>query len=214
MANLKRSSRLQPATPLLAAALACIGIAACGGSGKPSKSTSASAAATSSSTSTAAGGPGGGRFAAMRACLEKEGVKLPKRPSGSQPGGPGGAPGGGGFPGGGEGFRRRLPGGVSSEKLQAALQKCGGSSFAGRHRGFFNGSSGKKALTEFASCMREHGVSLPAPNTSGKGPVFDTKGLDVGSSKFRSADSKCRSKLPGPFAHQGGGSPPPSENGA
>jgi hypothetical protein len=60
--------------------------------------------------------------------------------------------------------------------------------------------------------MRENGVDLPAANTSGKGPVFDTKGINTSSAAFKSAESKCRSDL-GAAAAAGGGSPngaPPS----
>jgi hypothetical protein len=53
--------------------------------------------------------------------------------------------------------------------------------------------------------MRENGVNLPAPNTSGKGPVFDTKGINTSSAAFKSAESKCRSDL---GAAAGGGGPP------
>lgn len=214
MAKLKCKGRLQPAAMLAAGALACLGIAACGGS--TSKDTSATNSTTSTSTSTAAAasGPGAGRFATIRSCLQKEGVKLPQRPAGKPPFNPGNRPGGGGFLGGGEGVRRHLPSGVSAEKLQAALKKCGGASFVGGRRSYFERSSNKKALTEFASCMRENGVKLPTPNTAGHGPVFDTKGIDTSSTQFKNAVSKCRSKLPGPFA--GRGAPPrsSSESGA
>ena len=53
--------------------------------------------------------------------------------------------------------------------------------------------------------MRENGVNLPAPNTSGKGPVFNTKGINTSSTAFKSAESKCRSDL---GAAAGGGGPP------
>ena len=33
--------------------------------------------------------------------------------------------------------------------------------------------------------MRENGVNLPAPNTSGNGPVFNTKGIDTSSATFK-----------------------------
>jgi hypothetical protein len=151
----------------------------------------------------------------MRSCLRKEGITLPQRQAFRHShGGAAGAP-GGGFPGGGGGFGRHLPKGVSAEKLQSALKKCGGGFPGGFHGGFRGGRGGgfksakdKTALTAFAACMRENGVKLPAPNTSGQGPVFDTKGLDTSSQQFKSAVQKCHSKLPGPFAGQGG--PPPS----
>jgi hypothetical protein len=65
--------------------------------------------------------------------------------------------------------------------------------------------------------MRENGVSLPTPNTSGKGPVFNTKGLNTSSATFKSAESKCQSDLRGAIgggtpAGEGGGAPPNSES--
>jgi hypothetical protein len=76
--------------------------------------------------------------------------------------------------------------------------------------------------------MRENGVNLPTPNTSGNGPVFNTKGLNTSSATFKSAQSKCQSDLQGvgggpssgappgggggPPAGEGGGGPPSSES--
>jgi hypothetical protein len=45
--------------------------------------------------------------------------------------------------------------------------------------------------------MRENGVDLPTPNTSGNGPVFNTKGINTTSSTFKTAAAKCQSDLPG-----------------
>jgi hypothetical protein len=50
----------------------------------------------------------------------------------------------------------------------------------------------KQALVKFAACMSRNGVKLPAPNTSAKGPVFDTAHVNTASSAFRSAQLKCR----------------------
>lgn len=173
------------AVMLVGAALA---LAACGGSGGSS---------TKNAAATTTAGSGKDRRAALRECLEKQGVKLPSAPSGGQPGS--GPPAGGGQPPvGGGGF---TPGGADS-KTQEAFKKCGGGSFGGRPR---NSAAFKATLTKFAACMRENGVNLPAPNTSGKGPVFDTKGIDTSSTAFKSAQSKCRSALKGAFG--GGGAP-------
>ena len=59
-------------------------------------------------------------------------------------------------------------------------------------------------MTKFAACMRENGVNLPAPNTTGKGPVFDTNGLDATGSKFRAAEVKCSADLRDVFRRPGG----------
>jgi hypothetical protein len=69
--------------------------------------------------------------------------------------------------------------------------------------------------------MRENGVNLPTPNTSGNGPVFNTKGINTSSATFKSAQSRCQSDLPGGLAGRapnggppgGVGGAPPSEGG-
>jgi hypothetical protein len=45
--------------------------------------------------------------------------------------------------------------------------------------------------------MREHGVTLPAPNTTGKGPVFNTAGVNLRSPQFLRAQAACRRVLTG-----------------
>ncbi len=51
------------------------------------------------------------------------------------------------------------------------------------------------ALAKFATCLRQNGVNISAPNTSGKGPVFSTKGVDTASAQFRAAERKCSATL-------------------
>jgi hypothetical protein len=58
-----------------------------------------------------------------------------------------------------------------------------------------NRTGAMQRYAKFAACMRKHGVSLPAPNTSGKGPIFDSKGFDPRSAAFKAADRKCARKL-------------------
>ncbi len=58
-----------------------------------------------------------------------------------------------------------------------------------------NSPAYKAALTKFAACMRENGVNVPAPNTSGNGPIFNTKGIDTHSAQFKAAEKKCQSLL-------------------
>lgn len=171
---------------VLAAALL---LAACGG-GSSSTATSTNSAAT-----TKQGGSTSSRFASLQACLKKQGINFSAPTGGSGSGGPpsGGA---GGF---------KLPEGVSRSKLQEALKKCGGGGFPKGARSGFNSASARTALTKYASCMRENGVNLPTPNTSGSGPVFDTKGIDTSSEKFKKARKACQSDLKGTF---GAGRPP------
>lgn len=181
---------------------ACVALAACGSSG----SGSSSAGKASSTSANKVGPPNSSRFAALRSCLQKQGITLPSAPSGAtrQPGGPGaGAPGGGAG-----GFQ--LPKGVTRAQFQAALKKCGAGNFPQGRAGGINSASARAALVKYAACLRQNGVNVPAPNTTGKGPVFSTKGIDTSSSKFKAAQSKCRSDLKGAFPGGGGGVTPPA----
>jgi hypothetical protein len=204
-------SRKPALAVLLTLILASLGLAACGGSSSSSSTGTTAKTATSASAQT--GGRNSGRFAALRACLQKNGITLPQRTPGAgrRPGagGPGGAGGaGGGFFGGGAGAQ--LPKGVTRAQLQTAMAKCGGSGAFGRG-GRANNPAFRQSLAKFAACMRQNGVNLPAPSTSG-GPVFSTKGLNTRSKAFMAADTKCQSLLRGSF--RGGGGASGSANGA
>jgi hypothetical protein len=210
------------AAALVILLLACIGLAACGSSSSTT-STSANAAATgttsgtsssgtsstgtsstSSSTTTTPGTPatgrGSARFAAMRECLQKNGITFPKRT-------PGAHAGSGFVPGVGAGGGPQSPGGPTRAQYEAALKKCGG----GRAHFFGAGAARrlnrpvlKAALTKYGDCLRQNGIKLPAPNTSGNGPIFDTKGIDTASPQFKTASAKCRGALLGAFRRPAG----------
>jgi hypothetical protein len=198
---------------LLILLLAAAGLAACGGSsGSTTTAANAAAAAkTTGSAPTTPGTPPGGassapgtpgaapgtpgarpgapyaaRFAAVRACLAKKGIVLPPRTPGA-PGLLGGRP--------------PLPKGVTQAQYQEALKSCGGG-FAGGPGSRLNNarSAGavahfRQMLTRFAACLRQNGIKLGEPNTSGKGPVFNTKGVNTAGPAFRAAEAKCRSVL-------------------
>jgi hypothetical protein len=184
-----RTSALSPkqaAPALLPVLLASLLLAGCGGS---SSSTSTTANAAASASATGPAGPRTGRFAQLRECLQKNGITLPKPTPGTRR-----APGSGGFFGGGAG--RPLPAGVTRAQYEAALRKCGGARGGGSGR-FLNSPARVQALMKFAACMRQNGVNVPAPNTSGNGPIFDTKGLNTTSTQFRTAETKCRRELQG-----------------
>jgi hypothetical protein len=220
MDQIRETLRRPLALALTAGAVGSLMLSACGGggsAGNASTGTGTYASATSAAngsgnTGTSAGtsatpsahprspsgatGPSGAhlRFLAVRACLQRHGVTLPTRP------------GGGLFLGGAS-----LPKGTSRAQLQAAMRTCLGG------RGFFaNGGPGafrrrtasprfRQALSAFAACLRQNGVNVPAPNTSGGGPVFSTKGLDTSSPKFKAATAKCRPALTGVFGlHRSG----------
>jgi len=197
------SSRARAGGPvagiLAVLALATVGLTACGGSSTTTTNAAATGAtatggsSTGSSTSTPGVGRGGARFAAMRECLQKNGVALPPRtPGGGRPSGGAGFLGGGGGP--------ALPKGVTRAQYEAALKKCGGGGhFLRSGPAGVNNPIFKQALAKFAECLRQNGVNVPTPNTSGKGPVFNTKGLNVASPQFKAATGKCRSALVGAF---------------
>jgi hypothetical protein len=182
--HVTRNTTLRSAVALFAAALALLALSSCGSSSKGGSGSTNAAAA----SSTTPGAPAG-RFAALRECLHRNGITLPPRKPGSLRGLLGG---------------RGLPPGVTAAQFEAALKKCGVGPLAGRRLRFpaLRGLSIKSpqlraALTHFAACMREHGVTLPAPNTTGKGPVFNTAGVNLRSPQFLRAQAACRRVLTG-----------------
>ena len=196
-------NQTSPAAPrrwrMLLASIAVIAavtvLAACGSSS--STNSSSSAKATSSTQPGSAGSAGASRFASLRTCLQKQGINLPA-PSGA----PGqGGQGGGGRPGGGF---LKAPEGVSQAKFQEALKKCGAGNAPGRGSHNLNSASARSALTSYATCMRKNGINLPAPNTSGKGPVFNTSAINTSSEAFKSAQKACQADLAGAFGGNAG----------
>jgi predicted RNase H-like HicB family nuclease len=193
------------ALPLLLL-LASFAASGCGSSSNGSSS-SASAGATAATstvrtpTATTSATPdeqASGRLAALTECLHKEGIPLPQSRVGAQSGTSGLFSGGRAI---------QLPAGVTPARYQAALKKCGAPNIlSGTGRADGRASRGEllknpaftRALTAFAACMRERGVKLPPPSTSG-GSVFNTKGLDTKSPQFSAALSKCRSGLAAAF---------------
>jgi len=193
------------ATILLALLLACLALAACGSSSGRSASTAAAGTAGATAGTTGSAGPGGARFVALRQCLQTNGITLPKRAAGTRRPPPTGTPttggglglglGGGGGAGVG-GLGRRLPAGVTQTQFQAALKKCGGGAPAPGPRRFATPAA-KTALASFSTCMRKKGVSLPPPNTSGAGPVFNTTGVNTTTPAFKAAAASCQPLLRG-----------------
>ena len=93
---------------------------------------------------------------------------------------------------------------MSRAQFAEALRSCGAGFKGGRlgkgHSGFknpFNNPRFHAVLARFAACLRQNGVNVGEPNTSGKGPIFDTKGINTGSAKFKAASVNCRSTLLG-----------------
>ena len=195
---------------LVVLAVACLGITACGSSSKTTSSAGV-ASAGSPNTSTPGAGRGGARFAALRECLKKNGITLPQRPPGGRRAGGRGFFGAGASGAGGP----QLPKGVTQAQYEAAIKKCGGlrgGRFAsGGAR--INNPAFRKAIGKFAECLRSNGIKVPAPNTTGKGPIFNTKGINTTTPQFRSAEMKCRSTLTTVFRGPRGSGPPPAGGG-
>lgn len=87
---------------------------------------------------------------------------------------------------------------ASASRYRAALRACGAASSpsaSGKAPRRALSPRFRDALVAFAACMRAHGVNLPAPNTTGKGPIFSAKGVDVRSVTFRTAERDCRATL-------------------
>jgi hypothetical protein len=171
------------AGPALILALALLLLSACGSSSKNSTSNATASAAASSTTTPAGQGKAGPRALALRECLQRNGVKLPPGTPGAGLLGPGG----------------KLPPGVTATQLAGALKACGLAGLAGRRLKFpalkklsLKSPEVQAALRRFSACMREHGVTLPTPNTSGTGPVFNTATLNTRTPKFRAAATACR----------------------
>ena len=64
---------------------------------------------------------------------------------------------------------RQLPKGVTPRAIRSSREKVRRPR-AGRRWGRLKNPVYQKALASFATCMRENGVNVPQPNTSGTGP--------------------------------------------
>jgi hypothetical protein len=152
--------------------------------GTQSTSTAPASTTPAAAAPAPSGRPNGGHFTAVRECLQKDGITFPG--SGNFFGGRGSA---------------RLPKGMTRAQFTEALKKCGGGvggargGHFGHPLGAFNSPRFRQALAQFTACLRQNGINVPAPNTSGKGPVFDTKGINTSSPQFRAASMKCRGAL-------------------
>jgi hypothetical protein len=95
--------------------------------------------------------------------------------------------------------------GAATTSTAGAATSTSPSSHPGARFGRPNGSGSgpakssvfRHALAKYAGCLRQNGVNMPAPSTSGKGPIYNTKGINTGSPQFRAATKKCRGTLIG-----------------
>jgi len=179
------------AATVLLLALTGVVLAACGGSSNSSSSAASTRATATTPTKAAPRVAGAGRFLALRECLKKNGVALPRPKSG------------------GSGLLGLLPKGSKAQD-EAALKKCGAGSLPGRGNlgSRLSTPQARQALAKFASCLRENGVKIGAPNTSGNGAVFNTKGINTRAPAFAAAESKCRPDLRGAFGATPGAARP------
>lgn len=119
-----------------------------------------------------------------------------------------GATGGRGFFGGAGG----LGGLASNPKFAKAFAKCGGA-IGGLGAGLGRGATGARGLstvdrsevTRFVACMKKGGVTLPAPNLSGRGSVFNVAHVNTGSAAFKKVYGTCKSIIT--FVPSGGAPP-------
>jgi hypothetical protein len=172
MIHITRTSALRRAIAALALALASLALAACGGSS--GKSSSSATGAPTAKSSTSASSTPASQPARLRACLKRLGIQVPSSVNTVAD------------------LVAHPPKGVSRAQLISAVQGCGGiSGGLADVKPRVSATAYKQAFVNFVACMREQGVSLPTPDTSGKGPVVDTKGVDTGGAKYRAAARKC-----------------------
>lgn len=86
--------------------------------------------------------------------------------------------------------------------MQAAFKACGANFGFGRGGGAFRGRLSHTAINNFVACVKQHGYNLPAPNFSGKGPIFPRSAET--NAKFQAASKACAHLLIP--ARPGGGS--------
>lgn len=180
MSQITRTSRGSVATALLLL-LASLAFAGCGGS----SSTSSPTAKTGSTSTTTANK----QFAALRACLQKNGIPLPKDITAQSSSV--------------AAILASLPKGVTRARLEAAVKTCGGLggsvgslSIGAGTESVLRSPAYQQALPKFTSCMRANGVNL--------GPNMSTKGLNTRSAKFKAALTKCEAILRSALARAGG----------
>ena len=94
------------------------------------------------------------------------------------------------------GHPRTVPGRAEKVRADQALRRR--LSLRGRARASRQPLPSVESLDELLrKCMDEHGVKLPAPNTSGKGPGASTRpGIDTKGSTSLKAEDACRGQAP------------------
>lgn len=174
------------------------GLMACGGS---------SGSGGGDQTNAVAFGPGAQMSASDRECLQRHGLNFRMPGSGNAPAPPAGASGtsttGGPVvvgPGGRSG-PSQLP-----ENVRKAFQACGvnpPSFSSGGPPPNVNSSAYRASVNRYVACVKQNGYDLPAPNLSGKGPIFDESKVNRDDPKFQAASRRCEQLLQPPSGSQG-----------
>jgi hypothetical protein len=158
-------------------------------------------------TTTTAGNGGGAAFQAYRDCLKQHGIDLP---AGTGRGFGGQSPDGTPPPTGSTPRTpRSLPPGVDQQTFDAAQTACADKRPAGGFRGF-GGGANAAAFAAYASCMKDHGVTIPTRGAGGgtttSVPQAPPPTVDRSSPQFQAANQICSALLPQPGANGGPGS--------
>ncbi|SEN46248.1 hypothetical protein SAMN05216267_1005229 [Actinacidiphila rubida] len=170
----------------------------------------------SASGSPASSKNGAASMEAYRQCLQQHGVNLPSfqgrspgqgRPSGAPSGRPSGGfggRGGGGFPG--------FGGASADPATQKALDAC--KSLRPQFNGRGGAGGGSSAFQAFASCLKDHGVTLPTASpgaTNRPGGGFGAlRGINTADPKTAKAYDTCKALLPQRPSGGPSGNPSPS----
>ena len=157
--------------------------AACGGG---SSTTTAGATATT-------GGDQQSSRQAYTDCLAQNGVTLPQRGQGNGQGNGQGGPSGSFDPANPPANRGTLPPGVDQATMDKARTACQSLRPAG---GFGGGGGGGTAFQAYASCMKDHGVTLPSRGGSSTDTSTPPPSIDRNSAAFQTANDACKALLP------------------
>jgi hypothetical protein len=152
---------------------------ACGGGG-------GSKVSAAPSSTTVVAGRNAAALQAYRDCLSQHGVNVPadfgaRRDTAGGPGGPG------------RGISRTIPPGVDATKFAAARQACRSKLPAGFGQG---GGRFRQAFQAYLSCLRDHGVAVPALTPTAPGGPGQSAALFRDDPKFASANAICAALLP------------------
>jgi len=151
----------------LALVLISLLLSACGSSSSGSTSSTASAASTTTTSNAAAG-----KVSAALDCLRRNGVTVTPAELAS-----------GGL---------QLPKGVTHAQYEAAVKRCAQIATGEAVGRSVTGTAAfKAAVAKFIACMKASGANLPAPNTSGNGPLFNPAALNPASPQIQAGLRRC-----------------------